>query len=61
MMWARVKAEAEDRLGELKLARLANMRPAAILPMQPRGATRWLVAPLVKIIPALGADSGVCE
>lgn len=56
-MWARVKAEAEDRLGELKLARLANVRPAAILPMQPTGATRWLLAPLVKVIPALGISS----
>ena len=57
MMWARVKVEAEDRLAELKLPRLANVRPAAILPMQPTGATRWLVAPLVKIIPALGISS----
>lgn len=57
MMWARVKAEAEDRLGELKLARQANVRPAAILPMQPTGANRWLLAPLLKVIPALGINS----
>lgn len=57
MMWARVKAEAEDRLAELKLARLANVRPAAILPMQPKGATRWLLAPLLEAIPALGIRS----
>lgn len=54
MMWARVKAEAEDRLAELKLARLANVPPTAILPQQPTGAERWLLVPLVKVIPALG-------
>ncbi|QRN95908.1 hypothetical protein JRI60_43845 [Archangium violaceum] len=57
MMWARVKAEAEDGLAELKLARHVNVRPAAILPMQPTGATRWLLAPLLKVIPALGINS----
>lgn len=57
MMWARVKAEAEDRLAELKLARHANVRPAAILPMRPTGANRWLLAPLLKVIPALGVSS----
>ncbi|MBU8900351.1 hypothetical protein KRR26_32560 [Corallococcus sp. M34] len=57
MMWARVKAEAEDRLAELKLARLANVRPAGILPMQPTGATRWLLAPLLKMVPPLGIRS----
>lgn len=57
MMWARVKAEAEDRLAELKLARHANVRPAAILPVQPAGATRWLLAPLLEVIPALGIRS----
>lgn len=54
MMWARVKAEAEDKLSELKLARHANVRPALILPMHPTGANRWLAAPLLKLIPALG-------
>lgn len=57
MMWARVKAEAEDRLGELKLPRHVNVRPAAILPMQPTGVNRWLLAPLLKMIPALGITS----
>lgn len=57
MMWARVKAEAEDKLAELNLARHANVRPGAILPMQPTGATRWLLAPLLKVIPALGINS----
>ena len=57
MMWARVKAEAEDRLAELKLARHANVRPAAILPMRPTGVNRWLLAPLLKVIPALGISS----
>lgn len=57
MMWARVKAEAEDRLGELKLSRHANARPAAILPMQPAGVNRWLLAPLLEVIPALGIRS----
>lgn len=54
MMWARVKAEAEDRLAELKLSRHANARPAAILPLQPAGVSRWLLAPLLEVIPALG-------
>lgn len=57
MMWARVKAEAEDRLAELRLARLVNVRPAAILPMHPTGVNRWLLAPLLKVIPALGIRS----
>lgn len=57
MMWARVKAEAEDALGALKLARHVNVRPAAILPMQPTGVNRWLLAPLLKVIPALGIHS----
>lgn len=53
-MWARVKAEAEDQLGELKLGRHANVRPGGILPMQPTGASRWLLAPLIKVAPSLG-------
>ena len=57
MMWARVKAEAEDRLADLPLALHANVRPAAILPMYPTGATRWLIAPLLSVIPALGIHS----
>jgi uncharacterized protein YbjT (DUF2867 family) len=54
MMWARVKAEAEDNLTELTLARHANARPAAILPMRPTGANRWVLAPLLTLVPALG-------
>lgn len=54
MMWARVKGEAEDRLAELKLARHANVRPAAILPIQPTGAARWILAPLLRVVPPLG-------
>lgn len=57
MMWARVKAEAEDRLAELKLTRHANVRPAAILPMHPTGVNRWLLAPLLRVIPALGISA----
>ena len=57
MMWARVKAEAEDRLTELHLARLVNARPAAILPMQPAGVNRWVLAPLLRVVPALGISS----
>lgn len=57
MMWARVKAEAEDALAEAGLARLANVRPAAILPAEPTGANRWLLAPLLRIVPALGIGS----
>ena len=54
MMWAQMKAEAEDRLAELKLIRHANVRPAAILPMHPTGVNRWLLALLLRVIPALG-------
>lgn len=57
MMWARVKAEGEDRLTELPLARLVNARPAAILPMQPTGVNRWVLAPLLRVVPALGISS----
>lgn len=61
MMWARVKAEAEDALGALGLTRQANARPAGIVPMQPTGINRWLLAPLVRVVPPLGigaADLG---
>ncbi|AGC42934.1 hypothetical protein MYSTI_01601 [Myxococcus stipitatus DSM 14675] len=52
-----MKAEAEDRLAELKLARLANVRPAAILSMHPTGAARGLPTPLLQVIPSLGIRS----
>jgi uncharacterized protein YbjT (DUF2867 family) len=54
MMWARVKAEAEDQLAALELARHVNVRPGGILPLQPTGASRWLMAPLLTIAPPLG-------
>jgi uncharacterized protein YbjT (DUF2867 family) len=57
MMWARVKAEAEDELADLGLARHATVRPAAILPVQPTGANRWILASLLTVIPALGIRS----
>ena len=57
MMWARVKTEAEDKLAELKFVRHANVRPAGILPMQPTGMNRWLLAPLLEVIPALGINA----
>ena len=56
MMWARVKAEAEDQLSQLGLLRHANVRPTGILPPQPTGAERWLLVPLSKVIPALTID-----
>lgn len=54
MMWARLKAEAEDKLGEMGWVRTANVRPAAILPMEPGSLNRWLLAPLLKVFPFLG-------
>lgn len=54
MMWARVKAEAEDSLAALPLPRLACVRPAGIVPARPSVANRWLLAPLVRLVPALG-------
>lgn len=56
MMWARVKAEAEDQLAKLGFLRYANLRPTGILPARPKGAERWLLAPLAKVIPALTID-----
>lgn len=53
-MWARVKAEGEDRLAELGLSRHANVRPGGILPTNPKGASRWVLAPLLQVIPPLG-------
>lgn len=54
MMWARVKAEAEDQLAQLGLARLVCVRPGGILPTAPTGFERWLLTPLIRVIPALG-------
>ena len=56
MMWARVKAEAEDQLAKLGFVRHANVRPTGILPARSKGAERWLLAPLAKLIPALTID-----
>lgn len=62
-MWARVKAEAEDRLAELPLGALYNFRPAYIQPM--RGARSTITSyrvmyaivgplyPLLKKIPSM--------
>lgn len=57
MMWARVKAEAEDQLAALPLARLVCVRPGGIPPARPSGFERWLVAPLIKAVPSLGIDA----
>ena len=54
MMWARVKAEAEDRLSGLGLSRHVNVRPGGILPMTPTGASKWVLGPLLKLAPSLG-------
>lgn len=57
MMWARVKAEAEDQLSALPVARLVCVRPGGIPPSQPSGFERWFVAPLLKVVPFLGIDA----
>jgi hypothetical protein len=57
MMWPLVKAEAEDRLAELTLPRHVKVRPAAIFPVRPTGLNRWLLAPLLRVVPALGLSS----
>lgn len=54
MMWARVKAEAEAELARVGLARLINVRPGGILPPEPAGLERWLLAPLLGLVPSLG-------
>ncbi|WIG98839.1 hypothetical protein [Myxococcus sp. SDU36] len=56
MMWARVKAEAEDALATLGFLRHANVRPTGVLPMHPEGAERWLLAPLARVFPSLTID-----
>lgn len=58
VMWARAKADAENQLAVLPLARLVCVRPGAIVPTQPSGAARWLTAPLVRLVPALGIEAG---
>lgn len=50
MMWARVKAEAEDQLAALGLARHVNVRPGAIVSVDGKG----LAAVALKIVPAIG-------
>lgn len=57
MMWARVKAEAEDQLAELTLARLVCVRPGGIPPAQPSGFDRWFIAPLLMAFPSLGISA----
>lgn len=59
MMWARLKAEAEDQLAALPLARLICVRPGGIPPATPTGFDRWVVAPLLKVVPSLGIDAEV--
>lgn len=54
MMWARVKAEAEDQLAALPIAHLMCVRPGGIPPAKPAGLERWVVAPLLKAFPSLG-------
>jgi len=54
MMWARVKAEAEDRLSELGLARHISVRPGSILPMVPTGLMHWVLRPLLEVAPFIG-------
>jgi uncharacterized protein YbjT (DUF2867 family) len=59
MMWARVKAEAEDQLAALPLARLVCVRPGGIPPARPSGFERWFVVPLIKAVPFLGIEAEV--
>ncbi|MHB1328989.1 MAG: Rossmann-fold NAD(P)-binding domain-containing protein [Gemmatimonadales bacterium] len=54
MMWARVKAEAEDQLAALPLTRLVCVRPGGIAAVHPSGFDRWFLAPLIKTFPTLG-------
>ena len=57
IMWARVKAEAEDRLSALGLKRQLSFRPGFIVPTHAKGLTRFVLAPLVDAIPALGVSA----
>ena len=54
MMWARVKAEAEDQLLALGQPTCVCVRPGGILPEAPTGMSRWVMAPLLKIAPNTG-------
>ena len=51
MMWARVKAEAEDELLGLGLKRCVCVRPGFILPMEAGGIKRWAVSSLLEVFP----------
>jgi uncharacterized protein YbjT (DUF2867 family) len=54
MMWARVKAEAEDALRGLGLARCYCVRPAFIQAVEPGVASRLLLGSLFRAAPGLG-------
>jgi L-ascorbate metabolism protein UlaG (beta-lactamase superfamily) len=53
MMWARVKADAEQEL-EAAYPGVVNVRPGYIRPTRPRGLDRWLLGPLHRLLPCLG-------
>ena len=54
MMWARVKAEAEDELLALDLPKCLCVRPGYIHPMEATGFARWVFGPLLRIAPVIG-------
>ncbi len=56
-MWARVKAEAEDSLGDVGLSRLSVARPAFIQASFPTGPGKWLLGPLLGLHPAIGINA----
>ena len=51
---SRIGAARQHKLAELGLAHQVSVRPAAILPEHPKAVNRWILAPLVAVIPALG-------
>jgi len=53
MMWARVKAEAEVAIAAAHPAS-ASVRPGLIYPMRPSGLMRWIMGPLLWLIPPIG-------
>ncbi len=57
MMWARVKAEGEDRLAELGLSRLVCVRPGWIVPADAPALTKVLGGAAIAMSMGIGANA----
>jgi uncharacterized protein YbjT (DUF2867 family) len=57
IMWARVKAEAEEKLLALELPKCRCVRPGYIHPLAATGFARWVLGPLLKVAPVIGIQA----